>query len=224
LKGSRPFFPPGCQEAGDEKNRCASRRKRFKMTEKKFDPKKLQKLNDPQRLNDIPPDYILGKLDTEKPEVLVEIGAGTAFFCIAFLQRLKPSAIYACDVSEIMVNWMDENVTPAHPEIVALKTEEHSVPLGDGIADLVFMINLHHELENPFLTVEEARRLLKPGGEIFIVDWKKKEMPDGPPVEIRCLPDEVRDQLVASGYTGVAVFDDLPKHFLVVGKKSPEDT
>lgn len=35
------------------------------------------------------------KLDIKKPDVLVEIGAGTAFFSIAFLQYLKPSSMYA---------------------------------------------------------------------------------------------------------------------------------
>jgi len=50
------------------------------MNEKKFDPQKLQKLNNPQRLIDIPPDFVRGKLNIETAAVLVEIGAGTAFF------------------------------------------------------------------------------------------------------------------------------------------------
>ena len=69
------------------------------MKEKKFDPKKLKKLNDPQRLVDIPPEYILDKLDIDEPDVLVEIGSGTAFFSVAFLGHLNPSAMYACDIS-----------------------------------------------------------------------------------------------------------------------------
>ena len=59
------------------------------MNDKKFDPKKLQKLNNPQRLMDIPPDFVWEKLHIEKPGVFVEIGAGTAFFSIAFLQKSK---------------------------------------------------------------------------------------------------------------------------------------
>jgi predicted RNA methylase len=110
------------------------------MNEKKFDPKKLQKLNNPQRLLDIPPEYVWDKVDLEKPDILVEIGAGTAFFSIAFLQQFKPSTIYACDLSEVMINWVKENVSPKYPSIIPVKSEEHSVPLDDRIADLVFMI------------------------------------------------------------------------------------
>lgn len=190
------------------------------MSEKKFDPKKLQKLNNPQRLMDIPPVYIRSKLNMEKSEVLVEIGAGTAFFSIAFLQQLNPSIIYACDLSGTMINWIKENVSPKHPNIIPVKNEEYSVPLDDGIADLVFMITLHHELENPSLILEESYRILKPGGEIFIVDWKKKDMPQGPPVAIRYLPEQVKDQLIKSGFSGAHIFNKLPKHFLVVGTKN----
>jgi SAM-dependent methyltransferase len=187
---------------------------------KKFDPRKLQKLNNPQRLLDIPPEFIWDKLDVTARDVFVEIGAGTAFFCIAFLERYKPSRIYACDVSEEMIAWVSENVSPNHPGIIPVKTEESSVPLDSGVADLVFMINLHHELDDASLTVGEAKRLLKPEGTIFVVDWKKEEMPEGPPAAIRCTPEQVADDLVRAGFTSVRTSTELPKHFLVVGKNS----
>ncbi len=189
------------------------------MSEKKFDPKKLEKLNNPQRLKDIPPDYVWEKLSMEKADVLVEIGAGTAFFSIAFLQHANHSKIYACDMSEIMINWVKENVVQKFPNIIPLKTEEHSIPLDDEIADLVFMINLHHELDNPILTIKEAYRILKPSGNIFIVDWKKKNMAEGPPTQIKYLPEQVKEQLVNSEFIHVNIFSELEKHFLLVGQK-----
>ena len=191
------------------------------LNENKFDPKKLQKLNNPQRLMDIPPDYVWGKLNIEKPGVFVDIGAGTAFFSVAFLQKSKLSTIYACDSSEVMINWVKENVSPKYPNIIPIKIKEQYVPLDDGIADLVFMINLHHELENPSLTVEESNRILKSDGKIFIVDWKRKDMPEGPPAKIRCWPEKVKKQLVNAGFKQVDIYNELQKHFLVVGKKDP---
>ena len=189
------------------------------MNEKKFDPKKLQKLNNPQRLMDIPPDFIWEKLNIENPGVFVEIGAGTAFFSVAFLQKSMDSTIYACDLSEIMIKWMKENVSPKYPDIIPVKSEEHTVPLDDGIADLVFMINLHHELDDPSLTVEEAKRILKPDGKIFIIDWKKENMPEGPPTAIRCLPEQIKEQLLNAGFKQIDIYNELQKHFLVIGKK-----
>ena len=190
------------------------------MHDNKFDPKKLQKLNHPGRLIDIPPDTIWGRLDIDKPDVLVEIGAGTAFFSVAFLRYATAATLYACDISDRMIRWVKENICPKYPNIITLKTEETSVPLEDGIADLVYMINLHHELNSPATTVRESFRLLKPGGTIFIVDWKKKKMPEGPPLTIRYSPETVKEQLEDGGFGRVTMYDELAKHFLVVGKKA----
>lgn len=189
------------------------------MTDKKFDPKKLRKLNDPQRLIDVPPDYVCGKLSRQNPDILVEIGAGTAFFSLAFHQQLIATTTYACDLSATMINWIEENITPQYPAIIPVQSEESAVPLDDGIADLVFMVNLHHELEDQSLVVQEAFRLLKPEGEVFIIDWKKEDMPQGPPVEIRCLPEQIALQLEKSGFVNIRSFDEMSRHFLVVGKK-----
>ena len=189
------------------------------MAEKKFDPKKLEKLNNPQRLKDIPPAFIRGRLINPTPQTFIEIGAGTGFFCIAFIKEFKPKRVYACDLSPTMIEWMQDNVAPEYPAIVPIQTTEDQVPLDDGCAELVFMINLHHELHNPVNSLKEGCRLLKPGGEIFIVDWKKQQMEQGPPIEIRCDPEEVKSQLEQAGFNQIASYNDLKKQFLVTGRK-----
>lgn len=189
------------------------------MDDKKFDPKNLAKLNNPKRLKDIPPDYIAAKLAMARPEVLVEIGAGTGFFTIALQHHFKPSKIYACDISATMIDWMTSNVSPLHPTILPVKCAERAIPLDDEIADLLYMINLHHELDEPAATIAESYRLVKPGGALLIIDWKKKAMAEGPPEEIRCHPEAVAEQLTQAGFSDIALFDELPKHFMVVGKK-----
>lgn len=193
------------------------------MNDKKFDPKKLDKLNNPERLKDIPVDFVLDKLNIRQKSIFVEIGAGTAFFSIAFLKHAEPSKIYACDVSEAMINWVQENIVPKFPNIIPQKTEEHSIPLETEIADLVFMINLHHELDKPIKTIQEAHRLLKWNGSIVVIDWKKKEMSEGPPIHIRCSPEDVLEQLGESGFLNARFFDDLPKHFMLVGEKKRQN-
>jgi len=189
------------------------------MSAHKFDPKKLKKLNNPQRLTDIPAEYVWDKLSNKTPQTIVEIGAGTAFFCKAFLQHSQPERIYACDLSTIMIEWMEKHVTPQYPVIVPVQTGESQVPLDSTLSDLVFTINLHHELEQPEQLIKESRRLLQPGGEIIIIDWKKQEMQDGPPIHIRCTPEKISSQLQSSGFEEISVYDELKKHFVAVAKK-----
>lgn len=189
------------------------------MNEKKFDPKKLHKLNNPSRLIDIPVEYIWSKINIVQPEVFVDIGAGTGFFSIPFHTYVKNGKIFACDISDSMIEWMKTNITPQYPNIVPLAMEESAVPLEDGIADLVYMINLHHELDNPQAILEESLRILKNNGTICIVDWKKEDMSEGPPQHIRYLPEQVQDQLVKAGFGNIQIFNEMTKHFLVVAEK-----
>lgn len=189
------------------------------MNGNRFDSKKLHKLNNPKRLLDIPVDFIRELLGPTDTDVLVDIGAGTAFFSIAFLKHTGCSAVYACDVSETMIDWMLENVVPDHPEIIPVKADGETIPLEDGSAGVVFMINLHHELADPLPVLGEAFRLLKSGGKVVIVDWKKKDMAEGPPTHIRYLSHVVEEQLAKTGFNAVFSTDELEKHFIVAATK-----
>ena len=91
--------------------------------------------------------------------------------------------------------------------------------MADEMADVVYMINLHHELAEPDFLVAESYRLLKPGGKIFIVDWKRQEMTEGPPQHIRCLSETVCRQLSAAGFDDVETDSFLAKHFFVTANK-----
>ena len=193
------------------------------MNDNNPDSQKINKLNNPGRLLDIPPEYIWNKLTIVKPDVLVDIGAGTGFFSVHFLNYTKNGKIFACDISDIMIQWMKNNICPKYSNIVPLKIEENVVPLEDGIADLVYMMNLHHELDNPEAILEESFRILKKNGTIFIVDWKKEDMSEGPPTHIRYLPEQVKDQLANVGFKNITIFDEMPKHFLVVAEKDSLD-
>jgi tRNA A58 N-methylase Trm61 len=52
----------------------------------RFDPKKLEKLNNPERLKIVPPQYIWKMLNLKNVRTIVDIGAGTGFFSIPFLE------------------------------------------------------------------------------------------------------------------------------------------
>jgi ubiquinone/menaquinone biosynthesis C-methylase UbiE len=189
------------------------------MHEKQFDSKKLHKLNNPRRLREIPPGFIAEKAGIENPEVIIDLGAGTGFFSIPFAEIYKDCTIYACDISVIMINWMKKNVSPRYNTIIPVKMEDSHVPLKDAIADFLFMINLHHELDRPGKTLKECYRLLKAKGKIAISDWKKEKTDHGPPLEIRYTPDEVKEQLHGTGFVNISIHTGLTANYVVIAEK-----
>ena len=188
---------------------------------KKFDPKKLAKLNDPQRLEYLNPDLIWEKTGLNDPSVVIDIGAGTGFFALLFIQKMNRGKVYACDISGEMLTWMEDNLPPeSKGRVIPVKMEEASVPLADGTADLVYMINLHHELEQPQKILGEALRLLRIGGKLLIIDWKKGQTPEGPPIEIRVTEEAIESQMLKAGFRNVIKYAVLPYHYLLVGEKT----
>lgn len=188
---------------------------------RKFDPRSIEKLNNPERFERENPDLIWKELGLAGPRVLVEIGAGTGFFAAPFARKMQSGTVYAFDVQDEMLAWMREHLpADVRSSIVPLKMEEASVPLPDGIADLVYMINLHHELEDRDAIMREAWRLLKPGGTVMAMDWKKEETPAGPPLFIRVTEEELVKDIAGAGFRDIKRHPALPYHNIVTARKA----
>ena len=185
----------------------------------KFDIEKLEKLNDPERLKDIPPDYIWDKLNLTSPETIIDIGAGTGFFSIQFARKKSVKKVFALDIAEEMISWMKKNVVPKNEKIVPATMNESSTDLPDETADAVIMINVHHEFNDPIKILNEVYRLLKKGGKTAIVDWAKKETEHGPPVAKRYTPEEIQQQLNTTNFKNTLIYKDMPSHYLLTGEK-----
>lgn len=189
---------------------------------RKFDPKHIAELNDPNRVKIQNPDLIWEKMALEDPRVLIDIGAGTGFFALPFSNKMVDGKVYACDISDAMLSWMTDNFPGEYRGVVIpTKMAESAVPLPDNGADLVYMTNLHHELEEPEVMVTETYRLLKPGGTLMIIDWDENA-PFGPPPEIRVPQAVIHSQMENAGFVDIQVFDDLPYNSFLVAKKPAE--
>jgi len=97
------------------------------MGKKRFDPKNLDKLNNPSRLAEFPAEFILKTGQINNPNVMIDIGAGTGLFSTAFARIHDNCKIYACDISEVMIDWMLENIVPEFKNIIPLLMEEESL-------------------------------------------------------------------------------------------------
>ncbi len=188
------------------------------MEENRFDVKKLDKLNNPMRLELLPPKFLFDCIKFT-PSVVIDVGAGTGFYSKEFASKFKQTVVYGCDVSEVMVDYIGEKVTTKYPNIIPMKMEDSEVSLSDGIADLVVMIYLHHELDYHDKTLRECMRLLKSGGKILISDWKKRETKMGPPIDIRFEESEVEEQLITAGFSNIELFSELDNNFVIVATK-----
>lgn len=62
------------------------------------------------------------------------------------------------------------NIHPVWADI----ERQNGISIPRGSLDIVFMVNILHNLENIFGPLSEADRLLKPKGRIVVVDWTNR--------------------------------------------------
>lgn len=185
-----------------------------------FDVTRLPRMKDPGRLQDLPPEVIWGVVGGPQVQCLIDLGSGPGVFSIAFARKIPEGVVYAADLAPEALDMVREDCAEAGvPNVIPVRTSAVYVPLPDATADVVVQINLHHHLADQLGTLAECHRLLKPGGRIAIIDWAKKETPKGPPLEMRCTPEGVGEQLKQSGFADVQSHDLLPYAFFVTATR-----
>ena len=181
----------------------------------KFDISRLERLRDPERLETMNPGKIWAVLaDGLIINTLVDIGVGIGFFAIPFARKIKRGKVYGCDLHPEMLKYLEAAMEKEGVDnIEPVRCGEVEVPLEDGIADVVMMVNLHHELDFRDRSLAECRRLLRSGGKVAVIDWKPIQTEHGPPMEIRIPPEQVLEELTAAGFQRTAEHDIMPNHY-----------
>ena len=169
----------------------------------KFDPKSIGKLDSPERRRELPPQETLERFGLRNigGATFLDIGCGIGYFTIPAAQILTGGSVIGIDVCDEML----EHAWERSDELTNIdfrKSEEYSFPLEDTSVDFALMSNVLHEVEDKVKYLLEVKRVLKAEGELYIVEWDKREMEQGPPVEHRLSKDEVKSLCEKAGFNG----------------------
>lgn len=111
--------------------------------------------------------YSLERARLQPGEVLVDVGTGRGELLALAMQRGAARAV-GLEYSEAAVALAHKTLEAHGAEAEVLLADARAVPLEDGIADLVTMLDVVEHLSHDELAraLDEARRILKPGGRI----------------------------------------------------------
>jgi hypothetical protein len=60
------------------------------------------------------------------------------------------------------------------------------------------------------------KRILKPGGQVVMIDFQKKELPVGPPVEMKIAREDLIRQMETNGFRLVKEHKFLPYQYFLI--------
>jgi ubiquinone/menaquinone biosynthesis C-methylase UbiE len=173
-------------------------------------------LESPERKRTQDPGKLWNRVGLRPGDVIVDVGAGSGFYSFPAADRVgKDGHVFAVDVSEELVELIRERAEAMHVgNVEPLLSGPAHIPLDDAVADVALLANVLHGI--PPGTVEETIRVLRPGGRLVDVDWKKEATPEGPPVPHRLSAAEATRVLSDHGLTPVRSFELGPYHYVLI--------
>jgi ubiquinone/menaquinone biosynthesis C-methylase UbiE len=175
-------------------------------------------LENPQRDKEQKPDEVIAALDLKPGETLADIGAGSGYFSFRFARKVGDSGrVYAVDINSDMILHMNRYIRDKKIKNVTTILSAPDDPLlADASINRFFICNTYHHIQNRPQYIAHMKRMLKPGGQIVIVDYKKKQLPVGPPPEMKMAKKEVIAELQAGGFKLAKEHDFLPYQYFLV--------
>jgi len=183
-----------------------------------LDPARIERLRSHERLEYFDPNRIWDVLQPTPDCTLIDIGTGVGFVALPFAERYPGATVYCADILDGMIELLRKDATAkGHDNVHGIVMGPNTINLPDGIADIIVMAQLHHELNEPEPLLVECRRLLSKGGIVAIVDWKDEDNGKSPPAGRRVPEADLRAQLTAAGFSDLERRDVYEFHIFMTG-------
>lgn len=184
-----------------------------------MDPARIERLRSPERLAYFDPAKIWQVLNPGQNSTVLDIGAGVGYVTLPFAKNYPSAKVYGCDILEGMVGLLARDATDlglANLETILM--QPNCVPLPDGIADVIVMAQLHHELDEPEALMAECHRLLNSSGTVAIVDWTDEDNGRSPAKGRRVPEATIRAHLSGAGFKDLGSHQVYEFHQFITGQ------
>jgi ubiquinone/menaquinone biosynthesis C-methylase UbiE len=175
-------------------------------------------LEDPARDAYQKPEAVVGALGLRPGEAVADIGSGSGYFTLRLAGPVGPEGrVYAVDVDPNMVRHLNRRLRDAGIDTVRSILAEPDDPLlADASVDRFFVCDTWHHIEDQAKYLALMKKMLRAGGEVVMIDFKKEATPMGPPLDMRIAKDQLVKQMREAGFSLSAEHAFLPYQYFLV--------
>ncbi|HUU23589.1 MAG TPA: methyltransferase domain-containing protein [Phycisphaerae bacterium] len=175
--------------------------------------------NDPGRDEWQKPAELMAAMAMEPGAIAADVGTGTGYFVPHLSAAVGVGGkVLAVDIEQGMLDFTAKLAAErglSNIEYVLADLDDPKLP--EGGVDRVLIVNTWHHIAYREAYGARLRRALKPGGSVWVVDFRK-DAPDGPPVEYRLPPQVIAAELEAAGFAAEIDPLILPRQHVIVGR------
>jgi ubiquinone/menaquinone biosynthesis C-methylase UbiE len=171
-----------------------------------------------ERESEEQPQLVIDALEIKPGQTIADLGAGSGYYSFRIAPLVGPAGkVLAIDIEPRMLEAIAERARREHVGNVATVHSSAQDPnLAPGSVDLLFMVDVYHELEYPYEMMTTVRAALKRGGRVALVEYRGED----PDVLIKPLHKmserQMRREMQAAGFRHVKTVRTLPLQHLII--------
>lgn len=173
----------------------------------------------------IEPEKLFAQLRLTEGATFLDVACGRGFYTLAAREIIgEKGSLYAVDLWQEGISWLIQEAAARGIEnIHAMVADVGSeIPVPTQRVDTCLVATVLHDLVEEHKeerALEEIARVLKSGGELGILEFKKIVGPPGPPLEIRLAANEVEQIVIPHGFVPSEVDDSRAYVYLMTFKR-----
>jgi ubiquinone/menaquinone biosynthesis C-methylase UbiE len=163
------------------------------------------------------PEELLESIGLRRDMTFADLGCGIGFYALpaARIVRRKGRVlgvdVDADSIAQLRSRAEGEGLTNVRVEVGEAETYKPC----EACADIVFFGMVLHDFRDPAAVLENARRIVKPGGKLVDFDWRKEQMDVGPPENIRFSEEKASGLIEAAGFKVTSVESEGEMFYLI---------
>jgi predicted methyltransferase len=164
------------------------------------------------------PQLVIDALEIKPGQTIADLGAGSGYYSFRIAPLVGPTGkVLAIDIQPAMLEAIAQRARREHiGNVATVRSSAQDPNLAPGSVDLLFMVDVYHELEYPYEMMTKVRTALKPGGRIALIEYRAED----PDVQIKPLHKmserQVRREMQAAGFKHLKTVHTLPLQHLIV--------
>jgi ubiquinone/menaquinone biosynthesis C-methylase UbiE len=164
---------------------------------------------------------LFGELKLARGSTFLDLACGRGMYTLAAWEFVGAEGrLYALDLWEEGIESLRQSASSRGITNITARVSDvgKRIPIESGVVDVCLIATVLHDLveaQQVQGALKEVTRVLKKGGLLAVIEFKKIDAPPGPPRQIRLEPEEVENLITPFGFAKKRTLELGPYHYLI---------